>query len=240
MRQLILLLLTCAMPFTAGAETSHASHDAPHPHDALLAYAVMGEVDGAKVRQGGLATWDVSAWMGNDAQKLHFRSEGEYRGRRFEEAELWGLYSRPISDFWDAAIGYRRDVEPRAHNQLALGVMGMLPLFIETEAFLFVGDRGDVTARLEHHVELPITQMLIAEPHLEFNLAAQNSGYHHYSAGLVTAEMGLQLRYEFIRKLAPYVDFNYERKAGAAADHAREEGEAVGEFTVRGGLKFWF
>lgn len=237
MNKFCLMLVACVIPLPVRAEM--APH-APHPHDQVLAYAVLGEVDGSGVSQGGLATWDIAAWAGNDEHRLYVRSEGEYRDRGFEQAELWGLYRRPISDFWDAAVGYRRVVEPRAHNQVVLGVSGMLPLFIETEAFLFVGDRGDVSARLEQHVELPITQSLIAEPHLEFNLAAQDSRRYHHSAGLVSTELGLQLRYEVIRKLAPYVDFNFERKAGAAADHARDEGESVGEFTVRGGMKFWF
>lgn len=238
MKRAGLTFLLLAAPYAAVAAEPH--HAAPHPHDTLLAYAVLGEVDGASVRQGGLVTWDVAAWVGDDTHRLYARSEGEYRGRRFEQAELWGLYRRPIGDFWDVAVGYRRDVEPRAHNQAVLGVFGMMPLFIETEAFLFVGDRGDVAARLEHHLELPIMQTLIAAPHLEFNFAAQNSGRYHHSAGLVTAEMGLQLRYDVTRKFAPYLDLNYERTAGAAADHAREEGEDVGDFTARLGVKFWF
>ena len=194
----------------------------------------------ARPKHGGLATWETAAWLGDDTHKLQGRAKGEYNGSRFESAEFWGFYSRPVSDFWDAAVGYRFDLAPRPQHHAVLGVTGMLPLFIETEAFLFIGSHGDVTARLEHRLELPVTQDFHLEPHLEFNFAAQNSGRHHYSSGLVTAEMGLQLRYDITRKFAPYLDLNYERSAGATADHAREEGDNAGAFTARLGVKFWF
>jgi len=219
----------------------HSDNQTPMAHDPFpVTYAVMGDFDTTEYEGEPLVNWATHAWFGGDTQKIHFQSEGEWSGGHFKKAELWGLYSRPISDFWDAVIGVRHDVEPQALTYAVLGLQGMLPQFIETEASLLVSEEGDVLARLDHHLDVPLTQQLITQPHVKFDLSAQNNGQRHLSTGLVRTELGLQTRYEITRKFAPYLDLNYERTAGAMADHARDEGESVGAFTLRGGLKLWF
>jgi copper resistance protein B len=48
------------------------------------------------------------------------------------------------------------------------------------------------------------------------------------------------LRYEFNRKLAPYVGIVYERALGDTADLRRLDGDDVDDTRVVAGLRVWF
>jgi copper resistance protein B len=222
-----------AMALTRPAAAMDAADKTP------LFYVMRAEVHGTKIDREGLVTWDLSGWVGRDRDKAWLRSEGEARGGDVEEAELWGLYSRNIATFWDAQIGVRQDFEPRGTTYAVIGVNGLSRYFFETDAHLFVSHRGDVSARIEQTFDLLITQRLIAQPHLELNFSAQDVPELGLGAGLNTIEAGVQIRYEIIRKFAPYVDFNYARATGETAGLRRAVGEDPEELTVRGGLRFW-
>jgi copper resistance protein B len=88
------------------------------------------------------------------------------------------------------------------------------PGIFESEAHAFVSDDGDVTARLEQSVDLLITQKLIMEPYAEVNLTAQDIPELQMGGGIANYEIGLQTRYEFSRKFAPYIDLNYIQLVG--------------------------
>jgi copper resistance protein B len=53
-------------------------------------------------------------------------------------------------------------------------------------------------------------------------------------------DAGLRLRYEFDRKLAPYVGVAYEGKFGETATLARAAGESTGGARLVFGLRSWF
>ena len=209
-------------------------------HDAQIFYVVRGEADWSRSDGSNLYTWDSSGWVGGDVHKAWLRSEGEVHGGEVEEAELWGLYSRNVATFWDLQAGVRHDFEPGDVTYAALGVEGLAPYFFETGAHLFVSEDGDVSARIEQSFDLLITQRLVAEPHLEVNLYAQDVPELDVGAGIADIEAGLQLRYEIVRKLAPYVDVNYVRALGETADLVRARGGDADELTVRLGLRVWF
>ena len=116
------------------------------------------------------------------------------------------LYSRNIAKFWDLRVGIRQDFEPDETTYAVIGVEGLAPYWFETEAKLFVSDEGDVSLRFEQDYELFITQRLIAQPHVELSIYAQDVDEQHIGAGFSDIEAGLQLRYEITRKFAPYVD----------------------------------
>ncbi len=46
-----------------------------------------------------------------------------------------------------------------------------------------------------------------------------------YRQGANQTDLGLRIRYEFIRKIAPYIGVTWVRKYGESADIARSEGE---------------
>jgi len=203
-------------------------------------HMVRGELDWSRSDGEDLITWDSAAWLGGDRDKGWFRSEGEVLGGETEQAELWGLYSRNIAAFWDLQAGLRQDFEPDPVTYAVFGVEGLAPYFFETSAHAFVSDQGDVSARIEQTYDILITQRLIAEPHVELNLSAQDVPELDVGAGLSDIEVGLQLRYEIVRKFAPYLDINYVRALGETAHLVRAQGEDPEEFTVRFGLRFWF
>src|SRR3546814_10366530 len=104
--------------------------------------------------------------MGTDYDKLFLKSEGEQPlDGPLEEAEVQLLYSRLISEFFDAQVGVRYDFEPDPERAYAvLGLQGLAPQFFEVDTALFVSEKGDVSARFEAEYELLITQRLVLQP----------------------------------------------------------------------------
>jgi copper resistance protein B len=51
------------------------------------------------------------------------------------------------------------------------------------------------------------------------------SAKKNIGTGLAEFEIGLQTRYEFSKKFAPYLDLRYERKTGETAAIAGNQGE---------------
>lgn len=186
--------------------------------------------------------WDVQGWAGTDYHKLAFKAEGETPlGGSLEKAEVQVLYSRLVSDFFDAQIGIRYDLAPDPERGfLVLGFQGLAPQFFELDAALFVSDAGDVSARIEAEYELLITQRLVLQPSIELNIAAQEVQALGIGSGPTSVEVGLRLRYEFAREFAPYIGLNYERDLLDTADFTRAEGKDAGSLTFVAGIRLFF
>lgn len=193
--------------------------------------------DGADVM-----AWEANAWAGNDDHRLAFKSEGENPiGKRLEKAELQMLYRRPISDFFDVNAGIRHDLRPDPDRTYAvIGIQGLAKQFVETDANLFVSETGDVSARFEAEVDWLLTQRLILQPLVEADFAFSEDRRIHSGAGINKVEAGLRLKYEVRREFAPYIGLHYERKFGATANFARDEGEDVDALRFVAGVSFWF
>lgn len=208
--------------------------------DAQIFHMLRVQIERGESRDDTVSNWDIDGWVGGDVHKLWLKSEGERVDGGTEAAEIWALYSRNISTFWDAQIGIRHDTRPKSTSYLVLGFNGLAPYFIETNAHLFVSDEGDVSARFRHETDLLVTQRLIAQPYLEANLFAQDVSAQDVGAGLANASLGIQMRYEITRKFAPYIDLRYERKLGKTASIARREGGRKDDFIASLGLRLMF
>lgn len=186
--------------------------------------------------------WDAQGWYGGDYDKLWLKSEGEGAfGESPEQAEVQALYSRALDPWFNLQLGVRHDFRPdpeRTH--LVLGVQGLAAYWFEVDGSLFLSDKGDLTARFEAEYDQRITNRLILQPALEFDLAAQDVPELGIGAGLSSVEAGLRLRYEFVPEFAPYVGVEYERAFGDTADFARAAGEDVGGWSLIAGVRFWF
>lgn len=211
-----------------------------HDHGGQIFHAFTLEADYGAGQNGSVVTWDMDGWIGGDDEKLWLKSEGERVDGDLEQAELWALYSRNISVFWDAQAGIRYDIKPENTTYLTMGLSGLAPYFFETEAHLFVSDEGDVSARLHIENDFLLTQKIILQPHAEINLFAQDVADQDVGAGLADGEIGIQTRYEVTRKIAPYVDVRYERKFGETSSIARHEGEDNGDVIGAVGLRLMF
>jgi len=186
--------------------------------------------------------WDGEGWFGTDIDRLVVKSEGEGRfGDGVESAEIQALYSRAIDPYFNLQAGIRHDLPPNPSRTYAtLGVEGLAPYWFEVEAAVFLSDKGDVLARVEGYYDQRITQRLILQPRVEFNLAAQDVRAAGIGSGLSDAELGLRLRYEIRREFAPYVGISYDRTFGDTARFARASGEKAGATSLVAGVRAWF
>jgi copper resistance protein B len=191
-------------------------------------------------RDGYFLNGEVS--YGGDIDKLRMTTEveGEF-GHSPDHAEVQGLWSHALDPWFNLQTGVRYDVRPdpgRAH--LVLGIQGLAPYWFEIDAAAFLSDKGDLTARFEGEYDQRLTQKLILQPRVEFNLSAQDVREIGIGSGLSSAEAGLRLRYQFIPEFAPYVGVNYERAFGDTADFRRMDGKDVGGWNLVLGVRSWF
>ena len=229
-----ILFLLLALPVYANAAEDHK-----HEHGGQIFHMMRLEADYGAGNQP-VSSWDLEGWIGTDEDKLWLKSEGEITDGKTEQAEVWALYSHNIDTFWDAQAGIRYDSKPDSTAYLTIGINGLAPHWFETEAHLFISDKGDLSARIREENDFLITQKLILQPYVEVNLFAQDVDSQDIGAGLSDGQIGLQTRYEFTRKFAPYVDFHYGRKFGETSSIAKSNGEDNDELVATVGLRLMF
>ncbi|MXP65306.1 copper resistance protein B [Roseomonas sp. M0104] len=189
-----------------------------------------------------IGRWNAQAWYGSDTDKAWLKTEGETtRSGRAESAEVQLLYSRLLSYYWDLQAGLRYDIRPLPNRAYGvIGLQGLAPGMFEVDLQGFVSERGDISARAEVSYDLYVTQRLVLQPNLEVNLALQEVEELGTGAGFNDVEVGLRLRYEVTREVAPYIGVSYERKLGDTARFARNEGEDVGGWQLLAGVRIFF
>lgn len=208
--------------------------------DPLLA---MVEIDRLELRDGDGAPrlLEAEAWAGYDLRKLWLSTEIERAGGSTEEAEVQLGWSRAFAPFWDLRLGVRRDFDPEPERSWAMvGVKGLAPYLFEVDAALFVGGSGRTALRLEAEYELALTQRLMLVPELEINAHGDDDEATGTGAGLSDIELGLRLRYEIRRELAPFIGVSWQRRFGNSADFARDAGEAIDSTQLLVGVHAWF
>lgn len=234
MRTKLLMAAAALLVTPSGPARAAGEHAAALFHGFVLEAAYGGTGSGPD------AAWDLDGWIGGDINKLWLKSEGERAAGETEEADIWALYSRNVSAFWDLQAGLRRSVRPRSISYAVLGVQGLAPYFVETEAHLFVSDDGDVSARLRGETDLLLTQQFVLQPYVEAELFAQDVDAQEVGAGLATAKAGLQVRYEVTRKFAPYLDLHYERAFAETSTIRERHDEDKGDGALSLGLRVMF
>jgi len=214
-----------------------------HPaHDRSINYFVL--FDQFEWQSGGGSdafSWDTKGWVGQDRNRLWFRTEGDRAGGRTEQAQVNLLYGRAIARWWDVTAGVRLDTLPDTpRSALALGVQGLAPYWFEVEASAYIEPSGRTHLRFETEYDLLITNRLVLQPLVEFEVYGRADRERLIGTGLSTGELGLRLRYEFRREFAPYVGVVWTRKFFGTADQARAAGEDVAGTRLAVGLRTWF
>lgn len=185
--------------------------------------------------------WEVNGWLGRDLQKFWFKSEGEYEDNEVHSSEYQFLYGWAIAPYWDLQAGWRLDNKPEPErNWLAVGVQGIAPYFVETEATLFIGEEDMSAVRLEFEYELMLTQKWVIKPEFELNIYGNNDREKGIGSGLSEMELSVRLLYEIRREFAPYIGINYEKSLGNTADYADSAGEESSETELAIGIHAWF
>lgn len=246
MRTIKTFVLASAMTLALGTYafaqgmTGHGGHDMMAEHGGKIFHRFRLETDYGANKDSGIASWDLDGWVGTDENKLWIKSEGEHKDGELEDANFWALYSRNIATFWDAQIGVRYDAEPVSTAYAVAGFNGLAPYWFETEAHFFISDEGDISIRLREENDFLLTQKLILQPYAEINLSVQDVPKQDIGAGLRDGQIGLQTRYEFTRKFAPYVDIHYGRKFGETSSIAKNNGVDNNELVGAIGLRLMF
>ncbi len=143
--------------------------------------------------------------------------------------------------FWDFQAGLRHDFEPNPTRDWAvIGVHGLLPYYVEIDASLFLGEGGQTGVRVEAEHEFLLTQRLVLTPRVEINAYSESDAEVGLGSGLNEIELGLRLRYEIKREIAPYAGLGWFKKTGAREDFARAHDRDTQDLRFVLGLRAWF
>ncbi len=192
--------------------------------------------------------WDVQFWYGGDYDRLWIETEGEdiaSGGDGGEIENLDVLYSHRFAPYWDwqAGLGYQRAYGPgpdRDQTSAVIGVQGLAPYWFEVDANLRVSDDGDTSVDVEAEYDWLLTQRLSLQPRVETSYAFDEVREFGVGQGLNAVQLGLRLRYEVRRELAPYIGVTWKRLYGDTADLAEAEGEDIEGAAVVAGMRMWF
>jgi copper resistance protein B len=184
--------------------------------------------------------WDGKASWGGDVNKLLLKTEGERVGGQTQDARVDLLWDRVISRWWSFQAGARQDFgEGPSRTWAALGVEGKSPLWFDVEATLYAGEQGRTAARIKLEHDLLMTQRLILQPELEAHAYGKSDPERRIGSGLSDIDVGLRLRYEIKRELAPYVGIAWRKSFGRTADLVRADGEDESNLQLLAGIRVW-
>lgn len=206
---------------TSGAMPTGSGHET-----APLYYSFRANrLDYGASQGGARASWDIDARVGTDENRLMFKSEGQYIRGRGENAEVQLLYDRPVSEFFDFQVGLRQLFVPVGRTYFAIGVQGILPWFIDTEATLFVSSKGQPSGRVKAAMDWAWTGSIYSRPSIELNAYGSNDPQAGSYAGMGTMKLALQTRYQVTSQVAPYVEIGWEKAFGQTGSAMRQDGE---------------
>lgn len=208
---------------------------------ARTAMVLVDQFEWRNAAEGNAAVWDAQGWLGGDYNKLWIKTEGERVAGVTEGAHADVFWDRNISRWWSIQAGVRQDfgVGP-SRTWAAIGVQGITPYWFDTEATFYVGEQGRTAIRLKSEYDLLFTQRLILQPEAEANLYGKSDSARHLGSGLSDLELGLRLRYEVRRELAPYVGVVWSRQFGGTADRVRQSGGNPSDVQFVAGLRALF
>lgn len=192
--------------------------------------------------------WDFSGWYGGDYNRLWVKTEGRqtlsqgYRG----EADLQLLYGRLISPFWDLQIGVRGKANlgsgfrNNTRTYAVIGLQGLAPGKFEFEPSLYISDRGEVSGELTASADFFLTQRLILQPRFQGEFSFQGDNRFGTGSGVTETDIGLRLRYEITREIAPYIGVSWLHSYGETASIARQQGEVGDSVAFVVGMRLWW
>ena len=211
------------------------------PDDPIVTKLMLDKFEVGNADGENPLEWEGGFWIGKDINKLYFKTAGERVGGETEGTESQLLLSRAVLPFWDIQGGIGYDTTPDANRTYAtIGVQGVAPFYIETDASLSFGknDQVKLSASFEH--EMMLTQRLVLIPELEFDAYAKDDDEMGIGSGLSGVETSLRLGYEIKREFMPYIGIKWGKKFGTTADLARAEGEDVSETMFVVGISTWY
>ena len=226
-------------------------HDHRKEHGAQI-YAVTTVDNKWLVNEDGVGALksEFETRIGTDENKVFIKVHADKQESHDAHYDAKLLYSRMISDFWDAQIGarYRSEKVELDHHQkdteenvdAVIGLHGMAPYFFETDAYFYAGEDSYAAFSLETERDLLITQKLIVQPYLELNVIFSDDSKYAQKSGLSNATAGLETRYEISKKIMPYVDIAYKYSKGKDETPWQVESDAEKGWLYGAGIRFKF
>lgn len=207
---------------------------------ASLGMLSFDRLERARSTAGDNATrWDVQGWWGNGIDRVWLKTEGE-RGDG-TQGRVDALWSHAFAAFWDWQLGARHDIgQGPKRDWAAFGVEGLAPYWFETQATFYAGGQGRTALRVEASYDMRFTQRLILQPKVELNLYGKDDPQRGIASGLSDVEAGLRLRYEFSRKVAPYLGVDWMRRFGDRSTAPGIPAWHAHETTWVAGVRLWF
>lgn len=188
-------------------EINHPVHD-----EAIHYFVLFDRLEAIEIDDGNGHGWEAQGWVGYDTRRLWVRSEGERFDGVTESADLELLYGKSISAWWDIVAGVRHDFGAGPSQSFAaFGIQGLSPYKFEVEATAYLGEAGQLGARLEAEYDTLITNRLILQWSAEAEFYGKDDLLRGVVAGLDTLEAGARLRYEVRREFAPYIGLVWEK-----------------------------
>lgn len=188
--------------------------------------------------------------IGTDENKIFIKAHLDKHESHDAEYDVKALYSRMISDFWDAQIGARYRVEKVAldHHRkdteekldAVIGLHGMAPYFFETDAYFYAGEDHYAGFSLETERDLLLTQKLIFKPYLDLDIIFSDDSKYAKKSGLSNITAGLETRYEISKKVMPYLDIAYEYSKGNDSTAWQLESDSEKGWLYGAGIRFKF
>ncbi len=206
-----------------------------------FASLLMDRLETVVTNNNTLATYDLQAWYGRDYDRVVLKAEGDYDNGALQEAQTELLWGHAVVSFWDAQLGVRYDSGDGPNRTwLAFGLQGLAPYWFELDITAYVGDEGRTAMSLEAEYELLLTQQLILQPRVEIDWYGKDDAGRDIGSGFSKASVGVRLRYEFRREIAPYIGIEWAGKFGDTKKLAEAAGEDSSETRFVAGLRFWF
>ncbi len=189
--------------------------------------------------------WDVQGWYGTDRTRVWMEAEGEQiLGAEGDLDRLDVQWSRLVAPYWDLqlGLGYRRSWAEGGRGRWAVvgGYQGLAPYWFEVDAKLRLEEQTGLRLDLEAEHDVRLGQRLYLQPRLETRVAARSAPEAGQGAGLNYLQLGLRLRYEFRRELAPYLGWVWRRAYGGAGSALRVEGQSAQASGWVAGLRMWY
>jgi len=212
----------------------------------IYSFALLDRLEYRGAGKAAAFQHDFVGWVGGDIHRLWFKSEGAFpTGDGGTDFDVQALYGKLVLPYWDLQVGGRLEVQAeggttRTRAFAAIGLEGLAPYWFDVEPTLFLSQDGDLSARLTISYDMFLGQRLIAQPRTEMNAALQAVPDFGVSAGLNDLDLGMRLRYELRRELAPYVGVSWLRQFAGAAVRAREDGRSAGRASFVVGVRAWF
>jgi len=207
-----------------------------------FASLLVDRLEDARTSNDTYTVYDIQAGYGRDYDKAVLKAEGEYDDWKLQESRAELLWSHAVSTYWNSQLGLRYDTgdEGPERSWFAIGVQGLAPYWFEMDITAYLGENGRSALSIETEYDILLTQKLILQPRIEAQAYGKDDIERGIGAGLAEAALGIRLRYELWRELAPYIGIEWAGKYGTTADIASDAGENPWQTRAIAGMRLWF